>query len=395
MPPVGACVRSLIVIALLPALAAAQSTRAEEIAEAQAEKAANPPDDAPGWLERTVVSLRRAAVESPSGPYPIIDSVYSGGGFAVGGGYRQYVGDRTYLKARGLYSIEQYWSIEGAVVSPGHRRDTLDVEAAASFVDATEVAYYGLGPDNDEDDRANFRQRRTIIGGQATLRPRRPLLFGAALAAENYDISDGRGDELPVDEVYDETTAPGLGLSPDYAHSTLSAGLDWRPAAGYARRGGAYGLAYHRFDRSAGYAFERVDVDFVQHLPLLRETYVLSAHARVQSVLPGDAAPYFLLPSLGGGSTLRAYTSFRYRDRHSLLVQGEFRWVPNRLGLDMALFWDGGTVAPEFDKLAARAFAHDVGVGLRLHTPLSTPIRVELAWGADGVKAVFAGKAAF
>ena len=236
---------------------------------------------------------------------------------------------------------------------------------------------------------------RTILGGQATLRPRRPLVFGAALAAELYDISDGKGDELPVDEVYDETTAPGLGLSPDYAHSTLSAGLDWRPAAGYARRGGAYGLAYHRFDRSAGYAFERLDVDFVQHLPLLRETYVLSAHARVQSVLPGDAAPYFLLPSLGGGSTLRAYTSFRYRDRHSLLVQGEFRWVPNRLGLDMALFWDGGTVAPEFDKLAARAFAHDVGVGLRLHTPLSTPIRVELAWGADGVKAVFAGKAAF
>ena len=105
--------------------------------------------------------------------------------------------------------------------------------------------------------------------------------------------------------------------------------------------------------------------------------------------------PYFLMPALGGGSTLRAYSSFRYRDRHALLVQGEFRWVPNKLGLDMALFWDGGTVAPEFGKLALRGFAHDVGVGVRLHTPLSTPIRVELAFGSDGPKVVFAGKAAF
>ena len=42
-----------------------------------------------------------------------------------------------------------------------------------------------------------------------------------------------------------------------------------------------------------------------------------------------------------------------------------------------------------------RGFAHDVGVGLRLHTPLSTPIRVELAFGSDGPKMVFAGKASF
>ena len=147
-----------------------------------------------------------------------------------------------------------------------------------------------------------------------------------------------------------------------------------------------YGLNYHRFDRGGGYDFDRLDVDLVQHLPFVRETYVLSAHARVQSVVGDDAVPYFMMPALGGGSTLRAYSSFRYRDRHSLLVQGEFRWIPNRLGLDMAVFWDGGTVAPELDQLALRGFAHDFGVGLRLHTPLATPIRVELAFGQDGAK---------
>ena len=129
-----------------------------------------------------------------------------------------------------------------------------------------------------------------------------------------------------------------------------------------------YGLNYHRFDRGGGYDFDRLDVDLVQHVPFVRETYVLSAHARVQSVVGDDAVPYFMMPALGGGSNLRAYSSFRFRDRHSLLVQGEFRWIPNRLGLDMAVFWDGGTVAPELDQLALRGFAHDFGVGLRLHT---------------------------
>ena len=49
--------------------------------------------------------LRRRAIESPSGPYPSIDSVYQGGGATGGGGYRQYVGDRTFLNVRGLYSM--------------------------------------------------------------------------------------------------------------------------------------------------------------------------------------------------------------------------------------------------------------------------------------------------
>ena len=119
-----------------------------------------------------MVAVRRAALESPSGPYPILDSVYNGGGAATGAGYRQYVGDRTYLNFRGLYSIKHYASVEGSVVSRGHQEDRLDLGATASFVDATEVGFYGLGPENDESDRANFRQRHTVAGGQATWRAR-------------------------------------------------------------------------------------------------------------------------------------------------------------------------------------------------------------------------------
>ncbi len=386
-----------VTVATLAAVepAAAQATRAEQIADAQAEKAATPPVDRPGWLERTVVDLRRRAIESPSGPYPSVDSVYQGGGTTGGVGYRQYVGDRTFLNVRGLYSTKHYWAIESSLNSRGHRRNTVDLGLTADVMDAPEVGFFGLGIENDADDRANYRLQRTIFGGQIVARPRRPFVLGAALAAELYDLESGKGSEPSIEESYSPADAPGLGQSPDYAHTTLTAGVDWRPSPGYARRGGGYQLLYHRFDRSGDYAFDRLDIDLVQHVPVLRETYVLSGHAQLQSTLGDDAVPYFLLPALGGGRTLRGFSSWRFRDRHSLLLQAEFRWVPNLLGLDMAVFWDAGTVAPERDRLSMGALRHDYGIGLRLHTQVATPIRVELAHGDEGFKLVLAAKAAF
>ena len=41
---------------------------------------------------------------------------------------------------------------------------------------------------------------------------------------------------------------------------------------------------------------------------------------------------------MGSGRTLRSFATTRFRDRHSLLLNGEWRWIPNREGLDAALF---------------------------------------------------------
>jgi hypothetical protein len=177
----------------------------------------------------------------------------------------------------------------------------------------------------------------------------------------------------------------------------VSAGIDWRPAPGYARRGGLYQVTYHNYsDQDNDYSFDRIDGEAVQHIPVLRENWVISLHGLVQTTLDDDdAVPYFLLPSLGSGSTLRAYPSWRYRDRHSLLLSGEVRWIPNRLGVDMALFYDMGKVAPRWDDLSLKHLKSDVGIGIRFHTPLATPLRIELAHGREGLHLVFAGSAAF
>ena len=51
-----------------------------------------------------------------------------------------------------------------------------------------------------------------------------------------------------------------------------------------------------------------------------------------------------MLPALGGGSSLRGFSSWRFRDLNSLLLQAEWRVLANRF-LDMALFYDAGRVS--------------------------------------------------
>jgi len=386
---------AVVCLLLVPAFAFAQDTREAEIAARQREKAAHVAPYRPHRAEELLLQARQTLVEQPSGFYPYFDSVYSGGGFTLGEGYRRFTGDRTHWSIAGLYSVKGYKLIEASEVSPGHWSGRLDLLATAGWRDATQVAYHGLGIDSPAEGAA-FRMQQGFAGGGVTIRPHKHLLLTTTAAYENYTLKDPTDDSVPVGAL-DSLIAPGAGANPDYLHTSVSAAFDWRPAADYARRGGQYRIARHHYgDRDDTYSFDRLDAEIVQHVPILRENWVLSFHGRLESTLgDDDQVPYFLLPALGSGSTLRAYSSWRFRDRHSVLVSGEWRWIASRLALDMAFFYDAGMVAPTLDAIALGSFVSDVGIGARFHGPARTPLRVELAHGREGTRLVFAASAAF
>ena len=192
-------------------------------------------------------------------------------------------------------------------------------------------------------------------------------------------------------------SAMALDSDPAFLHTSVGGGFDTRKAAGYARRGGAYTLAYDNWaDRDQTYDFDRLTADAVQHIPILRENWVVSLHGMVVTTLGDqDQVPFFLLPSLGSGSTLRAYPSWRFRDRHSMLMSGEWRWIPSRLAMDMALFYDAGKVTNRREDLDFDGLKTDFGVGVRFHGPTATPLRIDVAHGSEGLNIVFSGAAAF
>lgn len=386
-----------LVLVIVPAAVSAQDTRAGAIAAEQADKATRLAPPQPHWVEDLILTTRKTIVEMPSGFYPYFDSVYSGGGFTLGAGYRQFTGDRTQWSVAGLYSVPGYKLIEASTTSPGHWRGRLDLRGAAGWRDATQVAYYGLGIDSPADAGAAFRMQQAYGGGDLTARPKPWLLLTAGAAYEDYTLEDPTDDSISVEGAFTPETAPGIGANPAYVHTTVSAAIDTRPAADYARRGGLFKISRHHFaDVDRVHTFTRADAEVVQHIPILRENWVISLHGRLESTLgDDDQVPYFLLPSLGSGSTLRGYSSWRFRDRHAVLVSGEWRWIPNRLALDLAVFYDTGMVAPELDAIAIGRFVSNYGIGMRFHGPARTPLRVELARGREGTRIVFSASAAF
>lgn len=383
----------LAVLAASPT--AAQDSREAEIAAKQAEKAKDLKPYVPSKPERIIARIRREAIEAPSGLIPVIDSPYRGGGFTLGAGYRQFFGDASFWDVKGAYSIKDYKLLEATTHTPlgTHGRTGFRV----GWIDATQVAFYGLGMDTVREARANFRLKETYAEGLIAFRPRRWIVVDVGVAYEDYTTEEGQGSAPSIEDEYTPITAPGLGASPAYLHAQGTVGIDWRRSPAYARSGGFYGVTLHNYtDRDDVHSFGRLDADAVQHVPILRDVWVLSFHGRIETTLDDDdVVPYFLLPSLGSGRTLRAFSSWRFRDRHSILGQAEFRWIPNRLGMDMAVFYDAGKVTSRREDLDFEGLKSDWGVGVRFHLPTITFLRIEGARGSEGWKLVFASGAAF
>jgi len=385
-----------LVTAVAPT-ASAQDSRAEVIAQAQAEKARHLVPYRPSRAEEIAAGVQRHLVETPSGPYPWFDSAYGGGGFTFGAGYRQFTGDRTLWNARGLYSLKSYKRFELLMTSSGLAHDHVNLQAIGGWRDATQVAFYGLGGDTSKDAKTNFGMQQFYTGANAEVRGRAKTILELSLQFEDYLIKTGSGSSASTETVFTPATAPGIDGDPAFLHTTIGGGFDLRPAAGYARRGGLYTVTYDNWaDRDHTYDFDRVTAEAVQHFPILRENWVVSLHGVVKSTLDDqDQVPFFLLPSLGSGSTLRAYSSWRFRDRHSMLMSGEWRWIPSRLAMDMALFYDAGKVTSRREDLDFDNLKTDFGVGVRFHSPTATPLRIDVAYGSEGLNIVFSGSAAF
>ena len=115
--------------------ASAQDTREGTIAGEQAEKAKNLTPYVPSKAEAILSRALNALTVQPNGFYPTFGSVYSGGGFTLGAGYRHFVSDRTSLNAFGLYSLKNYKLFEVSYLSPGNRRGRPELLVRAGWRD--------------------------------------------------------------------------------------------------------------------------------------------------------------------------------------------------------------------------------------------------------------------
>ncbi len=128
-----------------------------------------------------------------------------------------------------------------------------------------------------------------------------------------------------------------------------------RPGRQRPRRG-FYSLSWREysdldFDR---YSFRAVDLAAQQFVPIFDKKRVFAVQGRLQSAATDDGAgqivPFYFKPTLGGSTSHRGFNDFRFRDDAVVNVNVEYRWEAFS-GLDMALFSDWGTVAPNIGQL--------------------------------------------
>jgi Omp85 superfamily domain len=369
--------------------ATAVSTRAEQIAKEQAAKALVAKPYQPSGIEKVFDRVQDRLAHPPRF-YPWFGSIYPGGLIALGAGYREAYGDTGLFDVHGGWSLRNFTGVDANLHLPelAGRRVKFDVHG--QYINAPKVRFYGVGQDSS-DQVTYFLYRPTSVGGTFTFMPTAPLSVGAGL--DFIDAHTGAGKRgVSIEQQFTPQTAPGLGMSPTYLRTRAFAGFDSRESPGYTRRGALYRVEWsdYRQQNDGPFSFRRLDAEARQFVPLLRENWVLAFRGLVSTTYtsPGEEVPFFLMPELGGGSDLRGYPSWRFRDRHRILLTGEYRWMAGQF-VDMALFVDAGKVTSRRSDLDLTHLVPTYGIGIRFHGPSATVLRAEVAKTREGFGLVF------
>lgn len=384
--PIGAAA-AVVVLMAIPAPASAQSTREAELAADKADKATHLHPYEPTVLEQRVQTFEQLEGRFfASNLYPFIGSTMDGGGFAAGPAVRARFGDTGALDAHAAWSVKNYRAANANLSLPLVFDSRVRVQVGADWIDAPDVAFYGVGNASTENGQIAYEYRATTVGVTTSFRP-----------APSFTIGGG------LDAMQTESTIPGQAnslqiLNPAYRRTRAFAELDRRSAGGYTRSGGLYRVDWSDYhETGAGTSsFNRTDADLRQFIPVFRDNWIIALHALTSttSTALGQDVPFYLLPDLGGSHTLRGYQPWRFRDRSRLLLSAEYRWTAGSF-LDMALFVDAGKVAPRLADLDLRDLTTSYGIGASFHTPVSTVTRIELARTREGNSLMFSFSPSF
>ncbi|HUR33467.1 MAG TPA: BamA/TamA family outer membrane protein, partial [Vicinamibacterales bacterium] len=184
---------------------------------------------------------------------------------------------------------------------------------------------------------------------------------------------------------FGEDVLVGFTEQPDFRYTDVFATVDYRDQSGNARAGGYYSMtlgSYADLDADR-YSFRRLDLHGQQFFPIFDKKRVFAVQGRVitTSADEGQVVPFYFQPTLGGSTTLRSVSDFRFRDDNLLYLNAEYRWEAFS-AMDMALFADFGKVAPDAGDLSLTDLTHAYGIGLRFNTYRSVFLRIDVATGA-------------
>lgn len=381
---------AFVLAAATGAFAQEPASRAEEQASRQEEKARTAHPEQKNWLERRILDIENGGgFGAPRGLFGAFGDIKQGSGIAIGPAYAKLFDNGTVAQLKAVYSIRNFKLAQFSVHAPPLARGRLRLSTRARWQDAPSLPFYALGTPSPKT-RADYSETKTEFSASAAFRPVRLLRFGGSLGFERFDTGPGGSNRPRIETFF--TGVPGLNADPDFLHGSVSAAVDSRDGDLYTRRGTLLRATLHdyRQQNDGPYSFQRIDGAAEQYLPILRGNWViyLGLHASTTTADQGHEVPFFLMPDIGG-SDLRGYGNYRFRDRHSMVFTAEYRWYAQEF-VDVALFYDAGKAVANRRDLDFSGLQSDVGAGLRFHGPQTTALRLEVAHSREGFRFIFA-----
>jgi hypothetical protein len=355
---------------------------------AQAKPApAEQPEEAKKLLDRLKEPDQGGGVHLTKHLAVVFGGIKAGSAAALGPAVSWKFADGSYTQIKAVYSIKQFKLLQARYDSRKFWNDRASVVARARWQDAPRLRLFRLGPDSP-DDSVRWAEKKTEASARIRLLLPGAMRIGSGFAVEAYETTGGRIDLADAPGLPPVLPPPGLDTKPWYAHAFFSAAHDSRISPEYSHTGHLFEASVHSFNdvhdkqdpfgRFEGIAQQLVPTGSKGVIDVSAQTWI--------SLSDGDrAVPFFLMPTLGGGNYLRAYPSYRFRDRHALYFRGEYRWPIHKM-IDLAGLLEAGKVAPTVKGLDLSDMAESYCGGIRVHTEKSSVVDLDLCHGRDGFK---------
>lgn len=323
-------------------------------------------------------------------------TIAGSGWLSAGAAYRQNLFDeRAFVEGSVGASLRAYRTAQATFEWPRLFGRDIAVGSQIVWNDFTQVSYFGTGAGSLDSVRSQYRIHYADAIGYATVRPNDVLsldVWGGSLA--NIGVATPTGPfrrDLPyLADLFPNEPVLALRGIPRFTHGGFAFTVDTRDHHGYPRDGGLYRAGWSAYWASANepFDFSRVELEGLQLVPVVKERWTLAL--RGWGVFTGSVddqmVPFFMMPTLGGNSSLRAEHAYRFADRHMLLTTVESRLHLTE-HLDGAVFVDAGSVAGHMGALGLSK--QNVGGGIRLHTRTKTLARVDVSRGDAGWRFAF------
>ena len=326
-----------------------------------------------------------------------------GGGIGLGGGWRH---DLFHRNARlvlgGGISTRGYNMLQADFSLPYLLNNRVEVGVLALRRHNPQEDYWGVGLETSNEDRVNYLVDYTEFEGRAIVRPLPWLEAGSRFGHLDGTIGRGTDTRFPsIQDRFTNATAPGLDAQPGFSFAEAFAAVDYRDQEDNARDGGFYRLSWRGYsDRDFNtYNFRLVDLTLQQFFPIFDKKRVFAVQGRLQSAAVAEGrgyqVPFYFKPTMGGSTSHRGFNDYRFRDDAVMYFNVEYRWEALS-ALDMALFTDWGTVAPNLGRLKFGEMKKAYGIGFRFNSYKTVFFRTDIGFGGgEGVKTFFKFSKAF